>query len=278
MAWRHRTIPLAGVALLLTACATTSSSQPATTSTTTGVVLTLGDGCQSSVSYVEAHTTSTVPGLNSAIAASCTPAELRAALATVDPSLTKEQIAAKEGALATSLCASYPNLRLCTGAPPAPATGAVPCTASQLILTLDRVVPGLMQQPGAFFRLTNASNVACSLTGYPTLQPISASGQVIGAAVREGDSYQISDPGPHDVVLAPDTSAFFGFGWGAVTPPDGTTVGCVHTVDVKSVPPGSEVALEAPAALPSVCPGGSPSVTAVALAPAFAAAGSPAKP
>lgn len=276
MAWRHRIIPVAGVALLLTACGTTSSSQPATTSTTNRVILKVSDGCQQAVNYVDTHTSSTVPGLDSVIAASCTPAELRAALAKRNPSLIKAEIAAMEGALATSLCASNPNLRLCTGTPASPATATAPCAASQLQLTLDRVVPGLMQQPGAFFRLTNTSNATCSLNGYPTLQPISPAGQVIGAAVRNGGSYQISDPGPHAVVLEPNTSAFFGFGWGNVTPPNGTNAGCVNTVEVRSVPPGSQLPLQTTAQLPSVCPGGYPSVTVVALAPVFV--GSPAKP
>ena len=75
------------------------------------------------------------------------------------------------------------------------------CLTPHLLLTLDRVVPGLAQQPGAFFRLTNMSRGTCMLEGYPTLQPILSSGQLIGAAVRDGGSYQIADPGPHRVVL-----------------------------------------------------------------------------
>ena len=152
------------------------------------------------------------------------------------------------------------------------------CLASHLQLTLDRVVPGLAQQPGAFFRLNNTSTVTCTLDGYPTLQPISPSGQVIGAAVRNGGSYQISDPGPHPVVLTSGSSAYFGYGWTDVTQPEGSTAGCVNTVKVRSIPPGSQSSLEAAAQLPSVCPGGYPSVTAAALEPEFAAVGSPAKP
>ncbi|MGO8860892.1 MAG: DUF4232 domain-containing protein [Acidimicrobiales bacterium] len=152
------------------------------------------------------------------------------------------------------------------------------CLVSQLQLTLDRVVPGLAQQPGAFFRFTNTSNATCTLEGYPTLQPISPSGQVIGAAVRNGGSYQIADPGSHPVVLPSGSSAYFGYGWTDVTQPEGSTAGCVDTVRVESVPPGSQSPLEASAKLPSVCPGGYPSVTAVALQPAFTTVGSPAKP
>lgn len=111
------------------------------------------------------------------------------------------------------------------------------------------------------------------LDGYPTLQPIGTSGEDIGAAVRNGGSYQISDPGPHRVILAPGSTAYFGYGWTDVTPPTFTTVGCRNTVQAESTPPGSSSALEAIAQLPSVCPGSYPSVTAVALAPAFATSG-----
>ncbi len=178
------------------------------------------------------------------------------------------------------------GLRLASGsgvtlqvAPTEPTVPAVAtCSTSQLQLTLDRVVPGLAQQPGAFFRLTNESSATCMLDGYPTLQPISPSGQAIGVAVRNGGSYQIADPGPRPVVLTPSSSAYFGYGWSDVTQPEGSTAGCVNTAEVKSIPPGSQAPLGARAQLPSVCPGGDPSVTAVAPEPAFTTAGSPAKP
>jgi Domain of unknown function (DUF4232) len=111
------------------------------------------------------------------------------------------------------------------------------------------------------------------LDGYPTLQPIGTSGQEIGAAVRRGGSYRISDPGPHPVILAPGSTAYFGYGWTDVTPPSFTTVGCVDTVGAESTPSGSRSALESIAQLPSVCPGSHPSVTSVALAPASATSG-----
>jgi hypothetical protein len=135
-----------------------------------------------------------------------------------------------------------------------------------------------MQQPGAFFRFTNTSAASCMLDGYPTLQPLTASGQLIGDAVRNGGTYQIGDPGPQLVVLAPGSSAYFGYGWSDVTQPEGSTAGCSNTTEVTSLPPGSQSALGAPAQLPSVCPGGYPSVTAVAVESAFAAIGSPARP
>lgn len=152
------------------------------------------------------------------------------------------------------------------------------CTTSDLQLTLDRVVPALMQQPGAFFRLANTSNSTCTLDGYPSLEPVSGTGQIIGAAIADGGSYQISDPGPQKVTLLPGGSAYFGYGWSDVTLPLGSVAGCVDTVRVESIPPGGSTPLNARAALPSVCPGGFPGVTAVAPASAFTADGSPARP
>ncbi len=178
-------------------------------------------------------------------------------------------------AMLLTACAATPRSQ---PTPIATAPRVAICLTSHLLLTLDRIVPGVAQQPGVFFRLTNESRVTCILDGYPTLQPISPSGQIIGAAIREGGSYQIADPGPHPVALAPDSSAYFGYGWTDVTPPAGSTAGCVNTVKVKSIPPGSQSPLEATAQLPSVCPGGYPSVTAVALQPAFGTVGNPAKP
>ena len=239
------------------------------------MILKAGDGCGTWLRYAETHPG--VPDVDSVIAASCTSTELRAAIAAEHPSLTAAQVAVQETATAAAACSGNPHLKLCGTATPTIPSGAT-CLASQLQLTLDRVVPALDQQPGAFFRLTNTSGAPCTLDGYPTLQPVAPSGPVIGAAVRNGPSYQIGDPGPNPVVLTPGGSAYFGYGWSDVTQPEGSPIGCVNTVQVTSIPPGSETPLPATVQLPSVCPGGYPSVTAVALQPAFAAAGSPANP
>jgi hypothetical protein len=172
-------------------------------------------------------------------------------------------------------CATTPENLPTTAAAASP---RATCSTSQLLLSLDRVVPGLAQQPGAFFQLKNISSTTCRLDGHPTLQPIAASGQVFGAATRDGGPYQIGDPGPHTVILAPDSSASFGYGREDVTQPEGSTAGCVNTIEVQSTPPGSTLPLKTAARLPSVCPGGFPSVTAVALKSAFTTAMSPATP
>jgi Protein of unknown function (DUF4232) len=280
----HRTIAVcAGLALLLAACSTSPRTLTKQTTTTTRVQVILkagGDACGTWLRYAETHPG--VPDVDSVIAASCTSTELRAAIASEHLSLTPQQVAVQETATAGAACSGNPHLKLCgAGTPTIPSgttSSGTTCLASHLQLTLDRVVPGLDQQPGAFFRLTDTSGAPCTLDGYPTLQPITPSGQVVGAAVRNGPSYQIGDPGPSPVVLAPGGSAYFGYGWSDVTHPEGSPIGCVNAVPVTSVPPRSETPLEATAQLPSVCPAGYPSVTAVAAQSAFAAAGSPASP
>lgn len=147
------------------------------------------------------------------------------------------------------------------------------CSTSDLRLRLDRVESAVMQQPGAFLSFTNTSNSSCHMDGYPSLELVSGTGQIIGAAIRDSGNYLITDPGPQTVTLAPGASAYFGYGWSDVTQPLGSTVGCVDTVKAVSIPPGGAIPLYATAALPSVCPGGFPSVTAVAPASAFTADG-----
>jgi hypothetical protein len=85
------------------------------TSTPQKVILKVGDGCQPAVSYVDSHPSSTVPGADSAIAVSCTPMELRAAIAAENPSLSVHEVAVQESITQSALCANYPTFKLCTG-------------------------------------------------------------------------------------------------------------------------------------------------------------------
>jgi Protein of unknown function (DUF4232) len=171
-----------------------------------------------------------------------------------------------------------PGVRTTTTTTIAAVPSSASCAAPDLQLMLDHVASALMQQPAAFFRIRNISDSPCMLDGYPSLAPVSGTGQIIGAAIRDGGSYQINDPGPQTVILAPGGSAYFGYGWSDVSQPLGSTAGCLASVRVESIPPGSATPLQATAVLPSVCPGGFPSVTALALASGFAADESPAEP
>ena len=83
--------------------------------------------------------------------------------------------------------------------------------------------------------LTNASQSACRLYGYPGMAFLGASGDVLRDTVERGSAYLFTDPGPAAVVLEPAETASFSLGWsvanGAVcatsdrveiTPPDDT--------------------------------------------------------
>jgi len=87
--------------------------------------------------------------------------------------------------------------------------------------------------------------------------------------LSDGNTYQINDPGPHEVVVDPGGVVYFGFGWLASNPPDGNDVGCVQSASARARLPGSDVTLRAPAQLATpICPTGG-SVTAIAERGAF---------
>ncbi len=76
-------------------------------------VLKIGDGCLAGVQWFSAHTSLAVPGSDSVIAASCTPAELTAALHAIHPRSTRQDLAALQRFVRGTLCAKYPYLKLC---------------------------------------------------------------------------------------------------------------------------------------------------------------------
>ena len=86
-----------------------------TTSAPQKVILKVGDGCQSALSYVDVHPSSTAPGFDSVIAVYCTPTGLRAAIAAANPSFSLQKVAAQESVTQSALCAKYPTFKLCTG-------------------------------------------------------------------------------------------------------------------------------------------------------------------
>jgi hypothetical protein len=76
-------------------------------------ILEIGDGCLAGVQWFNAHTAETIPGSDSIIAASCTPAELTAALHSIHPASTSQDITALEKFIQGTLCAKYNYLKLC---------------------------------------------------------------------------------------------------------------------------------------------------------------------
>ncbi len=144
------------------------------------------------------------------------------------------------------------------------------CTSAQLHLRLTRELQSVMQQPAAFFSLTNLSVTPCTIDGYPTLTLFDASGRSIPADIRHDRAYQINDPGSRRVVVQSGGTVYFGFGWTDANQADnGSTKGCVTIARVGVLVPGSHTALTAAAHLNSVfCPTYG-AVTAIAPRNAF---------
>jgi hypothetical protein len=143
------------------------------------------------------------------------------------------------------------------------------CQASQLQLAVDRANAAAMQQPSAFLSLTNTSSTSCTLSGYPSFQPYTSSGQKLPVTVVQGKSYEIQDPGPQLITLAPGTAAYFGVGWSNANMKEGgTTAGCLEAASAQAVAPGDAESLTVGSFSALICPAGtataSISVTAVA--------------
>ncbi len=127
-----------------------------------------------------------------------------------------------------------------------------------------------MEQPAAYFGFVNASTSACWVEGYPAVAFFDADGHRINAAERHGSSYQIGDPRPSRIALAPQATGWFGVGWGAAIPPDESWVGCVDPVAVEVVPPVGGRGMRLPVHLRAgICPRGGLLVTAIGLRQSF---------
>jgi hypothetical protein len=143
------------------------------------------------------------------------------------------------------------------------------CTAAQLSFTLARDLGSTMQQPAAFFALTNRASQPCTVSGYPTLTLDDTAGRPIPVTIQPGDAYQLNDPGAHTIVLSANQTAYFGFGWVDVNPPDGNTNGCERPARARVRVPDTNDSLSTAAQLSNVvCPPNA-SVTAIALRSAF---------
>jgi hypothetical protein len=153
---------------------------------------------------------------------------------------------------------------------PASAPPAGTCRAKQLALTLSRYVGSVMQQPAAFFALTNTSARTCTLRGYPQLRLYDTSGQSISTTIRDSNAYQFNDPGPHTVSVRPHRRVYFGFGWVRMEP-DGSAKGCVYISRVHLLVPGGDEWLTAAASLNDAwfCPQSGGQVSAIAARTAF---------
>ncbi|MGH9003537.1 MAG: DUF4232 domain-containing protein [Acidimicrobiia bacterium] len=161
-----------------------------------------------------------------------------------------------------------------------PATAAAPaepvvtarrrCTAEDLRLTAGQDLGSLMRQPAAYFGLVNSSSSPCKVEGYPAVTFFDGSGRRISPARQlRGGPYQINDPGPTGVSLAPGGTGWFGVGW-IVENPDGGHDGCVDPSAISVVPPGASRQMRIPVHLRAwVCPSGSVIVTAIGQRTSF---------
>jgi uncharacterized protein DUF4232 len=127
-----------------------------------------------------------------------------------------------------------------------------------------------MRQPAAYFGLVNISSSPCKVEGYPAVTFFDGAGRRINPARKlRGGPYQINDPGPAEVPLAPDATGWFGVGW-IVENPDGGHDGCVDPSTISVVPPGASRQMRMPVHLRAwVCPSGSVIVTAIGQRTSF---------
>jgi hypothetical protein len=94
---------------------------------------------------------------------------------------------------------------------------ASPCRASQLTGAVTQQ-GAMMSQPFAVITLTNTGATACFLTGYPRLTATGhpdwtgGSDGPVSVTIADGVVFELQDPGPGRVDVAPGASASFGLG------------------------------------------------------------------
>ena len=142
------------------------------------------------------------------------------------------------------------------------------CTSPMLALSLVRQVSE-MNQPAAFFGLTNRSPKNCTVAGYPDLRLYGPDGREVAIRPRPGGAYLLNDPGPHTLTLGPGETVYFGFGWYSLNRPNGDVRGCTYADRERALIPGSDVSIATRAKLSSPICGRTSSVTAIALRRAF---------
>jgi Protein of unknown function (DUF4232) len=128
------------------------------------------------------------------------------------------------------------------------------CRSTQLRLSFDKSFPPLSNQASAYFTFTNVGSESCQLEGYPTVELYLANGTAIQVRDKDGNNYEILDPGVRPVVLAPGGMAYFGIGWVVITL-SGSPAGCMDATSARAKPPGLQKSLTTLAQLETVCPG-----------------------
>jgi hypothetical protein len=95
--------------------------------------------------------------------------------------------------------------------PTSSTTGATTIACDGADLSASGDFGGAAGNDGFLITLTSISSSPCTLSGYLSL----VDAQAIGPAlhVSHGSSMLYTDPGPHTIVVAPGTSAYFGIGY-----------------------------------------------------------------
>ena len=162
----------------------------------------------------------------------------------------------------TSTTAVSPTTTTTTTAPPATTTTAAntTCTPSQLHV----VASGFEGAAGTLeitFSLTNTSSTLCTMTGYPGLQLLSASGAPEQTTVVRGGPLSFENIAETTVSLTSGQTAYFNVGYSDVT--SGTTA-CVSASQVAVTPPnGTSSAVVSVSPAIDACSGGKLNVSPV---------------
>jgi hypothetical protein len=154
-----------------------------------------------------------------------------------------------------------------TGAPSRPAAA---CTGSQLS---GRVFRGGSEasQPFDEIVLTNGGPGSCRLSGYPALTAWGSAGQgpssQLDTVLTKSSTYEIPDPGPTTVVIAPSRSAWFAIGTATAYDPPLVSIDRV-LIDVGSGTSGKSGQVSVALGMFATAPLGKPiPITVTAFAP-----------
>lgn len=84
--------------------------------------------------------------------------------------------------------------------------------------------------------MTNRSESACYLGGYPGVELLDANGHHLADAARATTSFFGTYPPPHRVDLAPGGTTFFDLTWGGIDPCGSSPA--LHPTYLRITPPG----------------------------------------
>jgi hypothetical protein len=176
----------------------------------------------------------------------------------------------------TTTRSSMPTSRSTTSAVPAPTTTGPAGTTTTAVAgparcattALTGSVSGSSGAAGTIettVALKSTGTAPCSMTGYPGLQMLSASGSDLPTQVTRKGAYSFTAMAPTTVILAPGQQAYVNIGYSDV--PVGNETTCPTSASLEITPPDAFDHLVVTAAL-APCGGGT-----LVVSPVFAAGG-----